>query len=120
MGVLFLAASIFFIRMKPCYANPERYMGKYAGKIFCLLHLSYLFITGVFLLLVTSRITGRFFIESSKPFVIITVTAVVCYLGSHQGLERRGRMAELFFPIILFVLAAMLLLCVTRVKGAYL
>ena len=47
MGVLFLAASIFFIRMKPCYANPERYMGKYAGKIFCLLHLSYLFITGV-------------------------------------------------------------------------
>ena len=29
-------------------------------------------------------------------------------------------MAELCFPIILFVLAAMLLLCVTRVKGAYL
>lgn len=120
MGVLFFAASIFFIRMKPCYLSPERYMGKYAGKIFCLLHLSYLFITGVFLLLVTSRITGRFFIESSRPFVIITVTAVVCYLGSHQGLERRARMAEICFPIILFVLAVMFLLSVTRIEGIYL
>ncbi|MFQ7553354.1 MAG: hypothetical protein ACLRMZ_27535 [Blautia marasmi] len=52
--------------------------------------------------------------------MIITITAVVCYLGSHQGLERRGRMAEICFPVILFVLAVMFLLSVTRANGAYL
>lgn len=120
VGVLFCVGSVYFTRIRNCYFTPEKYFGKLGARVFCILYLSYLFVTGVFLLLVISRITGRFFIEGSSPAVVITVSAAACYLGSHQGLERRGRMAEVCFPIILFVLAVMLVLALTRVRVDYL
>ena len=42
MGVLFFAASIFFIRMKPCYLCPERYMGNTRERfsVFCIFPIS--------------------------------------------------------------------------------
>lgn len=120
MGVLFTVGSVYFTRVRNCYLTPDKYFGKYGSKIFCILYLSYLFVTGVFLLLIISRITGRFFIEGSSPVMVITVSAAACYLGSHQGLERRGRMAEVCFPAVLFVLLFMMALALTRVRGSYL
>lgn len=111
---------IYFIRIKTVMQNPRRYMGKIFGSIFVFLYMSWLWLMGVYLLLMTARITDRFLIEGSVYWIVIVLAGIVTYLGSHQGLERRGRMAEVCFPVFLFILAGMLCLGILRMKSYYL
>lgn len=111
---------IYFIRIRYFFQNPERYMGKIWGKVFILLYTSWLWLMGVCLLLMTARITGKYLIEGSPSWAVILLAAFAAYLGSHQGLERRGRMAEVSFPILLLILAGMLFLAAIQVRPEYL
>lgn len=119
MGI-YLFFCIYFVRIRTVFQSPEKYMGKIVGKLFVFLYLSWLWLIGVYLLLVAARITGRFLIEGSVPWIIILLAGAAAYLGSHQGLERRGRMAEVCFPVLLVILAGMLLLGILRMKPEYL
>lgn len=111
---------IYFIRIRKFFQNPEKHMGKFLGKIFILLYTSWLWFMGVYLLLITARITGRFLIEGSNSWAVILLAAFAAYLGSHQGLERRGRMAEVSFPILLLILGGMMILAAIQVRPEYL
>ena len=93
---------VYFIRIKTVMQNPRRYMGKILGSIFVFLYMSWLWFMGVYLLLTIARITDRFLIEGSVYWIVIILAGAATYLGSHQGLERRGRMAEVCFPVLLF------------------
>ncbi len=117
---VYLLFCIYFIRIKTVMQNPRRYMGKALGSIFVFLYMSWLWLMGVYLLLTIARITDRFLIEGSVYWIVIVLAGAVTYLGSHQGLERRGRMAEVCFPVFLFILGGMLCLGVLRMKGYYL
>lgn len=117
---VYLLFCIYFIRIKTVMQNPRRYMGKILGSVFVFLYMSWLWLMGVYLLLMTARITDRFLIEGSVYWIVIVLAGIVTYLGSHQGLERRGRMAEVCFPVFLFILAGMLCLGILRMKSYYL
>jgi spore germination protein KB len=117
---VYLLFCIYFIRIKTVMQNPRRYMGKILGSVFVFLYMSWLWQMGVYLLLMTARITDRFLIEGSVYWIVIVLAGIVTYLGSHQGLERRGRMAEVCFPVFLFILAGMLCLGILRMKSYYL
>ena len=117
---LFIPGSIFFVRIRACYERPEKYLGKFWGRIFCLFYISYLFFTGIFLLLLISRIAERYFIEGSEPILIILLSGAVCYMGCHQVLERRGRMGEAVFSLLLFLIGLMLLLAIGKMNPGYL
>lgn len=117
---VYLLFCIYFIRIKTVMQNPRRYMGKILGSVFVFLYMSCLWLMGVYLLLMTARITDRFLIEGSVYWIVIVLAGIVTYLGSHQGLERRGRMAEVCFPVFLFILAGMLCLGILRMKSYYL
>lgn len=117
---LYGVLGIYFIRARNTFRDPEGYMGKIWGKAFILLYTSWLWFVGVFLLMMTARITDEFLIEGSPSWIVILLAAFAAYLGSHQGLERRGRMAEVSFPVLLLILAGMLLLAATQVRPEYL
>lgn len=119
MGI-YLFLCIYFIRIKHIFQNPVRYMGKIPGRIFVLLYLSWLWMMGVYLLLMISGITERFLIENSVPWIIILLSGAAAYVGSSHGLERRGRMAEVCFPVLLVLVVGMLLLGILRVNPRYL
>ena len=111
---------IYFVRLRNFFQDPEKYMGKVLGKIFILLYISWLWFMGVYLLLMTARITGRFLIEGSRAWAVILLAAFAAYLGSHQGLERRGRMAEISFPVLVLILVGMMALAALQVRPEYL
>ena len=111
---------IYFIRIRYFFQDPQRYMGKIWGKVFILLYTSWLWLMGVYLLLMIAKITGKYLIEGSPSWAVILLAAFAAYLGSHQGLERRGRMAEVSFPILLLILAGMLFLAAIQVRPEYL
>lgn len=117
---LYLVLCTGFVRLKPVFQSPEKYMGKKAGKMFILLYLSWLWLMGVYLLLVIVNLTQRFLVEGSRAWMIILLAGGAAYLGSHQGLERRGRMAEVSFPFVVLILAGMFFLGIFRMKPEYL
>lgn len=118
--VFYLSVGIYFIRIKTVFQKPEKYMGKMMGKILIFLYLSWIWKAGVYLLLMIAGITDRFLIEGSISWAVILVSALFAYLGSHQGLERRGRMAEVCFPLLLVILAGMPCLAIMGIKPEYL
>lgn len=118
--VFYCLLCIYFIRIKNVFQNPQRYMGKIAGRIFVFLYLSWLWMMGVYLLLIIAGITARFLIEGSISWAVILAAGLTSYLGSHQGLEGRGRMAEVCFPIVITLLVGMLLLVWPDMKPSYL
>lgn len=119
-SLLYLCLSIYFIRIRNFFYRPEKYLGKRWGRMFLLLYVSWLWMAGICLLLLITRITSRFLIEGSIPWVIILLSALGSCLGSRQGLERRGRMGECCFLPLLLILAGMLLLTVSGMKLSYL
>lgn len=117
---VYLILCTYFVRIKTVFQYPEKYMGKTAARIFILLYLSWLWLMGVYLLLMITRITQRFLVEGSMAWVVILLAGGAAYLGSHQGLERRARMAEVCFPVLIFIFGGMFLLGILRMKPTYL
>lgn len=118
--VIYLFAGIWFVRMKAIFQDPERYLGKIVGKLLIFLYLILLWSAGVFLLHVTAGITAYFLIEDSITWAVILSAGIVTYLGSHQGAERRARMAEVCFPVLFVLLAGMMLFVLPGIKMSYL
>ncbi len=119
-GGIYGFLSIYFIRIRNFFQDPEKYLGRLWGKLYILFYTSWLWLMGVYLLLMTARITGKFLIEGSDSWIVILLSAFAAYLGSHQGLERRGRMAEVAFPVLLLILGGMVVLAALQVKPEYL
>lgn len=121
IGTLFLLFYIIFlVRLSTAFGHMEKTFGKIEGKIIVLLYCSYLFVTGVFLVVEMQRVVSRFLIPGTAPWFIIGIGIIFCYLGSRQGLERRGRMAEVCFPLIIGALVLMFFLAIFQVEPAYL
>ena len=119
-GGIYGFLAIYFIRIRNFFQDPGKYLGRLWGKLFILLYTSWLWFMGVYLLLMTARITGKFLIEGSNSWMVILLAAFAAYLGSHQGLERRGRMAEVAFPALLLILGGMVALAALQVRPEYL
>lgn len=117
---IYMFLSICFIRVKTVFQDPERYLGKFTGRFFAFCYLSWLWLAGVWLLLVTAEVTERFLIEGSVSWAVILLAGAAAYLGSHQGLERRGRMGEVCFPLLITILGGMLFLALLKVRRGYL
>ena len=117
---VYLILCTYFVRIKTVFQYPEKYMGKTAARFFILSYLSWLWLMGVYLLLMITRITQRFLVEGSMAWVVILLAEGAAYLGSHQGLERRARMAEVCFPFLVFIFGGMFLLGTLRMKPVYL
>ena len=118
--VIYLLLCTYFVRIKTVFQYPEKYLGKFLGKCLFFLYVSWVWLMGIFLLLVIVRVTKRFLIEGSHSWMIFLLTGLAAYLGSHQGLERRARMAEVCFPFLVILLGSLFFLGILRMKPEYL
>ena len=88
---------IYFIRIRYFFQDPQRYMGKIWGKVFILLYTSWLWLMGVYLLLMTDRITGKYLIEGSPSWAVILLAAFAAYPGQSSGTGKEGENGGGFF-----------------------
>lgn len=98
---VYLLFCIYFIRIKTVMQNPRRYMGKILGSVFVFLYMSWLWLMGVYLLLMTARITDRFLIEGSVYWIVIVLAGIVTYLGTIRDWKggKNGRGMFSCFPL---------------------
>lgn len=119
MGIYLLLCT-YFVRIKTVFQYPEKYLGKFWGRCLVFFYVSWLWLMGIFLLLVIVRVTKRFLVEGSASWIILLLAGLAAYFGSHQGLERRGRMAEVCFPFLVILLGILFFLGILRMKPEYL
>ncbi|MCD8155464.1 MAG: GerAB/ArcD/ProY family transporter [Clostridiales bacterium] len=123
-GILGLAAAlglllfyrIFLIRLAPACGALLKTAGGPAGWGIGLFFLVYVILTGAYLLAVLGEIVPQSLLTGVSGRWISFWAAAVCCVGTHRGMQRRGRMAEVSGMIFLGGIFLMMVLCLGQVR----
>lgn len=112
---------IFLIRLGYAFANPCKTAGKILGRLIGIFYLVYCVLGAAFLL----DLLGEIVIVSVslgtgvQKVWLCVIALVVCSLGTHRGIQRRGRMGEVSGGLVLVAVVLMLLLSAGQGKWEY-
>lgn len=102
---------IWLIRLSPYYVDMKKSAGPFWGAVLGIFYLMYTIFTGAYLLSVLEEIVPVSLIKGISGRVISAVAAAVCAFGTHRGMQRRGRMAEVSGGILLAAVLLLIVLC---------
>lgn len=81
--------------------------------------LSYVALTGAYLLDLMDELVPAVLITGIPGIVISFLAAAVCSFGTHKGMQRRGRMAEVSGGLLLGGVLLMMVLCLWQITPEY-
>lgn len=118
--IILLFYVIFLIRLEPYYSDLKRNSGVFFSRLFGLFFFSYIVITGAFLLTVLEEVVPTSLLTGVPGKWISFLAAAVCAFGTHKGMQRRGRVAEISGGFLLGGVFLMMLLCLGESRISYL
>lgn len=112
LGVFFLWVfySFFLVRISSHYSHLEKVLGKYAGRFYGIWMIAFFVFTGAFLAALIYDVTGTYFVTDAAPPLIQGVLLLACTMAGVPQIQRRGRMAEVLFPILGVLVLGLLVL----------
>lgn len=111
---------ILLMRMVPWYTDPVKNLGPVQGRLAGLFFLSYVFLTGAYLLDLMAELIPEMLVPGVPGIWIAFLAACVCSFGTHRGMQRRGRMAEVSGGLLLGGIVLMMVLCLGQSRISYL
>lgn len=117
--VILAIYSFFLRRLTPWYTDPVRTFGAAGGRIIGVFFLSYVMLTGAYLLDLMEELVPAVLVTGIPGIVISLLAAAVCSFGAHKGMQRRGRMAEVSGGILLGGVVLMMILCLWQTTPEY-
>lgn len=105
-GVLLYLAVL--VRASTCYRDPERLLGKAGATILRLFYLSYLVLTGSFLLAEAVEMVRTYLMPGSQGLTAAVLLLAVSLIGTGSDVQRRGRMGEISYPLLMLGFLLML------------
>lgn len=111
---------LLLLRMVPWYSDLVKHMGALLGRLAGLFFLAYVVLTGAYLLKVMAELVPEVLVAGIPGIWISLLSAAVCSFGSHKGMQRRGRMAEVSGEILLAGILLMMALCLGQSRMSYL
>lgn len=108
---------IFLIRVAPYYANLPKYVGKWCSLLIGIFYVSFTIFTGAYLLTLVEKVVPISLLSAFPGKVASLLAVLVCSLGAHRGMQKRGRMGEVSYPLVLGFL--LLLLIVAAFQGSW-
>ena len=118
--VVVLFYVIFLIRLRHAFANPCRIAGEIWGRLAGIFFLIYCILGAAFLLDLLGEIVAVSLGTGVSKGWLCLIALVVCSLGTHRGIQRRGRIGEVSGGIVLAAVLLMLILSVGQGKWEYL
>lgn len=118
--VLLLFYVIFLIRLEPYYSDLDKAAGAFWGRIFGIFFVIYVILTGAYLLGVLEEIVPQSLLTGVSGRVISFCAVLVCAFGTHRGMQRRGRVAEVSGGLLLGSIFLMMVLCLGQSRISYL
>ena len=111
---------ILLMRMVPWYTDPVKNLGPVQGRLAGLFFLSYVLLTGAYLLDLMAELIPEMLVPGVPGIWIAFLAACVCSFGTHRGMQRRGRMAEVSGGLLLGGIVLMMVLCLGQSRISYL
>lgn len=118
--VLLLFYVIFLIRLEPYYSDLKKSAGAFLSRVFGIFFVIYVILTGAYLLGVLEEIVPQSLLTGVSGRVISLCAVLVCAFGTHRGMQRRGRMAEVSGGLLLGGIFLMMVLCLGQSRISYL
>ena len=118
--LLLLFYVIFLIRLEPYYSNLGKSEGGFAGRVFGSFFVIYVIFTAAYLLTVLMKIVPESLLEGVEGKWIALCAVLVCAFGTHKGMQRRGRIAEVSGGLLLGGMILMMILCLGQSRISYL
>lgn len=118
--VLLLFYVIFLIRLEPYYSDLGKSAGAFWSRVFGIFFVVYVILTGAYLLSVLEEIVPQSLLTGVSGRVISFCAVLVCALGTHKGMQRRGRVAEVSGGLLLGSVFVMMVLCLGQSRISYL
>lgn len=121
LGFLLVAVYCFFlVRMAPAYRHPEKSFGIWGARLLGLWFISYFIFTGAFIVSVVSDVIDVYLVTGSSPFLTHAVILLACAMAGIPQVQRRGRMAEACFGVLIGILLLLMILCIGQQDWKYL
>ena len=118
-SVLLCVYVFVLMRVSPCCIDTVRIMGQIAGRVVGIFFLGYILLTGGFLLHILGEILPVWLLSGISVRWLLLLAVLVCSLGTHKGMQRRGRMAEVSGGILLWGILFMMVLSLGQSKMEY-
>ena len=110
---------IFLIRLSYAFANPCKTAGKILGRLMGIFYLIYCILGAAFLLDLLGEIVSVSLGTGVQKMWLCVIALVVCSLGTHRGIQRRGRIGEVSGGLVLVAVVLMLLLSAGQGRWEY-
>lgn len=111
---------LFLLRQESCYMDLKKYTGVVGAKLIGAFFLVYIVFTAAYLLKLLGEIVPETLVtDVSSPWLIFWAL-LACSVGTHKGMQRRGREADVMGGLFLFIMIVILILCIGQGKRAYL
>lgn len=121
-GGFLLAAlyAFYLVRLAPVYKNPVRWIGTAGSRTAGIFFAAFFVTTGGFLLRLVSDMIGTYLLTGASVYVINGVLVIACLSAGIPVVQRRGRMADVCFWILMGILGVLLVLAVAQQDWIYL
>lgn len=117
--VVVLFYVIFLIRLRHAFANPCKTVGDIWGRLAGLFFLIYCILGAAFLLDLLGEIVAVSLGTGVSKGWLCLIALFVCSMGTHRGIQRRGRIGEVSGGVVLAAVVIMLLLAAGQGKWEY-
>ena len=116
---VFLFYVIFLIRLGYAFANRCKTAGKILGRLMGIFYLVYCILGAAFLLDLLGEIVSVSLGTGVQKVWLCVIALIVCSLGTHRGIQRRGRIGEVSGGLVLVAVVLMLLLSAGQGRWEY-
>lgn len=120
VSVLLNLYVLFMIRQESCYTDMQKYTGSFGAAIVSVFFLVYVVLTASYLLWILGNIVPKALVTGISGNWIIFFAVLACGFGTHKGMQRRGRVADVMGGIFLVIIAVIMILCIGQGNLSYL
>lgn len=110
----------FLMRSSYGYTDPVKTFGKYGSAVLGLFYVSYLILSGVYILSIIEKVVPVWLISGISTKWLSLLAVLVCSYGMSRGMQRRGRLAEVVGGFFLIVVLLLPVLCLGQGNLQYL
>lgn len=118
-AVLLLFYVIWLIRLGPAYSEIARTSGDIAVRFIGLFFLAYVILSAAFLADLIEQVIPSSLISGISGKWLSLLAVAACSIGTHRGMQRRGRIAEVSGGIFLVGIILLMILSAGQGKAEY-
>lgn len=98
--LIWILYSFFLVRISSYYGHLDKILGRFGKKLYGIWMIGFFAVTGAFLTSLIYEVIGTYFVTGAAAPLIHGVILLTCTMAGLPQIQRRGRMAEVCFPIL--------------------